>query len=134
MADSHRAHRALRALTEKPSLEQLKKQARDLLKQMRMSAVEALQRVRTSHPRLVDKRSIEAAKLSLSDAQLVIAREYGFESWPKLKRHVESVLAASATSEPGATAMQTAQPAQSANAEADASRIMATEAELVVLF
>jgi len=29
------------------------------------------------------------AKLSLSDAQLVIAREYGFDSWPKLKAHLE---------------------------------------------
>ena len=27
----------------------------------------------------------------MSDAQLVIAREYGFESWPKLKTHVEAV-------------------------------------------
>jgi hypothetical protein len=27
----------------------------------------------------------------LSDAQLVIAREYGFESWPKLKTHVDAV-------------------------------------------
>src|SRR5262249_6829444 len=25
---------------------------------------------------------------SLADAQFVVAREYGFESWPKLKRHV----------------------------------------------
>jgi len=31
------------------------------------------------------------ARFSLSDAQLVVAREYGFESWPKLKHHVESV-------------------------------------------
>ena len=30
---------------------------------------------------------------SLADAQLVIAREYGFASWPKLKRHVESLAA-----------------------------------------
>jgi ankyrin repeat protein len=28
----------------------------------------------------------------LHDAQLVIAREYGFASWPKLKEHVESIL------------------------------------------
>ncbi|HEU0040194.1 MAG TPA: ankyrin repeat domain-containing protein, partial [Verrucomicrobiae bacterium] len=28
----------------------------------------------------------------LHDAQLVIAREYGFASWPKLKEHIESIL------------------------------------------
>jgi hypothetical protein len=34
---------------------------------------------------------VRGAKFSLSDAQLVLAREYGFESWPKLKQHVESL-------------------------------------------
>src|SRR5205814_1750013 len=34
---------------------------------------------------------MHAAQLSLGDAQLVIAREYGFASWPKLKEHVEAV-------------------------------------------
>src|SRR5262249_41092929 len=34
----------------------------------------------------------------LHDAQLIIAREYGFSSWTKLKEHVESVLLE--TSEP----------------------------------
>ena len=34
---------------------------------------------------------IPGAAFSLRDAQLVIAREYGFESWPKLKRYVETL-------------------------------------------
>jgi len=34
---------------------------------------------------------IAAAVLSLRDAQLVVAREYGFENWTHLKRHIESL-------------------------------------------
>ena len=32
------------------------------------------------------------AEPTLSDAQLVIAREYGFAGWPNLKDHVESIM------------------------------------------
>src|SRR5262249_29986304 len=35
--------------------------------------------------------AIGAARLTLSGAQLVIAREYGFPSWPKLKAYVDSL-------------------------------------------
>lgn len=35
---------------------------------------------------------VKGKSFRLHDAQLVIAREYGFASWPKLKEHVESVL------------------------------------------
>lgn len=41
-------------------------------------------------------RAGEAQTLSL--AQFVLAREYGFASWPTLKRHVESMLAGSGSS------------------------------------
>jgi hypothetical protein len=33
---------------------------------------------------------IRGSKLSLADAQLIVAREYGFDSWPKLKHHIEA--------------------------------------------
>ena len=33
---------------------------------------------------------MKAASLALADMQLVVAREYGFDSWPRLKAHVES--------------------------------------------
>ena len=33
---------------------------------------------------------IGASALTLSDAHLAIAREYGFNSWPRLKKHIES--------------------------------------------
>jgi hypothetical protein len=62
-------------------------QVRTLLQQARAGTVEALQRVAQHHPRFAGGR-IDAAALALSDAQLVIAREYGFRSWPKLRSHV----------------------------------------------
>jgi ankyrin repeat protein len=54
-----------------PSLEQLRKQAKD--------------RVR--------ERRVGSEPLRLSDAQLALAREYGFPSWPRLKAYVERVTA-----------------------------------------
>ena len=72
-----------KSLPSRPNLEQLKNQAKDLLKTHQANDPEAIQRVRESHP------NWSGAKLRLSDAQLVIAREYGFASWPKLKAHVE---------------------------------------------
>jgi hypothetical protein len=54
-----------RALPDRPNLRHLKDQAKDLLK--------------------------AGNARSLSDAQLQIAREYGFPSWPKLKAHIDSL-------------------------------------------
>jgi ankyrin repeat protein len=78
----------------RPSLEQLKNQAKDLHKLHGSGDLEAIERVRESHPRFAGESdaSIRDAEFSLSDAQLVVAREYGFESWPKLKTHVEAVI------------------------------------------
>ena len=57
-------------LPARPSLAQLRKQAKERLDTLRVANPDA----------------------SLADAQLGIAREYGFASWPKLVHHVESVL------------------------------------------
>ena len=76
----------------RPSLDQLKKQAKDLHKLRASGDPEAFQRIRENHPHPGESdANIRSAEFSLSDAQLVIAREYGFESWPKLKTHVEAV-------------------------------------------
>ena len=75
-----------RALPPNPSLEQLRRQAKDLLKASRELNLQALLRIEQYLP----NRSGVAI---LADAQLVIAREYGFASWPKLKRHVEALAA-----------------------------------------
>lgn len=83
-----------KSLPSRPNLEQLKKQAKDLLKAYKTADADALKRIRANHPDYsnASESEISSAELSLSDAQLVIAREYGFESWPRLKEHVESLL------------------------------------------
>lgn len=77
-------------LPEHPSLEQYKKQARDLLHSYRRAAPPALDRIARYHPRLhnLPPDVIRTAPFRLADAQLVIAREHGFESWPKFAKHV----------------------------------------------
>lgn len=79
-----------KSLPSQANLEQLKKQAKDLLKSHKGGDARALERFRASHPRYSNASESEicAAQLALSDAQLVIAREYGFASWLKLREHV----------------------------------------------
>lgn len=69
-----------------PNLIYLKKQAKALHKQLKAGEPTAAVRCQQSHPQGV---SLTAPKLS--DAQLIIAREHGFASWPGLKRFVEGV-------------------------------------------
>ncbi len=75
-------------LPSRPSLEHLKNQAKALLDEVRSPDREARARFEKSHPRP------EKGKPALADAQLVIAREYGFTSWPRLKTHVEGLMRA----------------------------------------
>ncbi len=56
-------------LPARPSLEHLRKQAKDRLRALRA----------------------EDPSAKLADAQFAVAREYGFESWPRLVDHVEAV-------------------------------------------
>lgn len=81
----------VRRLPPNPNLEHLKHQAKDLLKDHVARSAEAAQRIHEFHPRFAHATDGEifAAPLKLSDAQLTIARESGFQSWPRLKRHVE---------------------------------------------
>jgi ankyrin repeat protein len=69
-----------------PSLEQLRKQAKELVRAHRAGDETAVARVRSHHPHAVEP-------LKLSDAQLVIARELGFPGWPRLKAYVERLAA-----------------------------------------
>jgi len=83
-----------KSLPSRPNLEQLKNQAKDLLKAHQNADADAVKRVQAFHPNYpkASEAQIRAAKFSLNDAQLVVAREYGLASWPKLKEHVESLL------------------------------------------
>src|SRR5690242_4855562 len=87
--------RRTRALPPNPSIEQHKKQAKELLKAHRSHDPAVLPRLRSVLASLaaLSDEEIWAAKFQLSDAQFVIAREHGFDSWPKFQRHVEKVAA-----------------------------------------
>jgi hypothetical protein len=81
----------VRRLPSNPNLDHLKYQAKDLLKDHAAHTPDVAQRIREFHPsfcRATDTEIFDVA-LSLSDAQLTIAREYGFPSWARLKRHIE---------------------------------------------
>ena len=80
-------------LPPRPNLEQLKTQAKSILKGHRAAVPETLARIHEHHPRLRNSShaAIASARFTLADAQLVIAREYGFETWSRLKGYVLSV-------------------------------------------
>jgi hypothetical protein len=67
-------------LPERPSLENLRKQAKELLRDYRGGVPAAVERVRGIRP--------GSEAVALADAQFVLAREYGFDNWPKLVHHV----------------------------------------------
>ncbi|HEY6390643.1 MAG TPA: ankyrin repeat domain-containing protein [Bryobacteraceae bacterium] len=72
-----------RSLREHPDIDQLKRQAKELLEAFREGAAAAVAEV-NAHFSAADR-----AKFALHDAQLVLARAYGFDSWPKLKAYVD---------------------------------------------
>jgi hypothetical protein len=78
-------------LPSRPSLEQLKKQAKSLLKGYRALDPNVLNLVREHHPRWRNssETATRNARFTLADAQLVVAREYGFQTWSKMKTHAE---------------------------------------------
>jgi len=80
-----------KSLPANPDLVHLKDQAKDLLKAYKAHDREASQRIREFHPRFRESSDIqiESARFTLSDAQLAIAREYGYANWTRLKEIVE---------------------------------------------
>jgi hypothetical protein len=69
-------------LPARPNLDQLRRQARELLRAVADGEPSALTRIRAV-----------SGRVSLSAAQLAVAREYGFASWPALHAEVERRLA-----------------------------------------
>src|SRR4030095_4296272 len=78
-------HPPTRAMRENPDIDQLRRQARELLEAYRALSPDAVVEVGAYH------RTATADTFALHDAQFVLARSYGFESWPKLKAAVEGV-------------------------------------------
>ena len=70
-----------RELPAKPNLEHLRKQAKHLLRDFQRGEPAAVERL----------RSILGTTPKLADAQHVIARDYGFANWAKLKQRVEDI-------------------------------------------
>ena len=73
-------------LPARPNLEMQQKRAKGLLRAAWEGDAAALERIRALHP-----RPPTADALTLADAQLVIARGYGFESWAAMKRKIDSL-------------------------------------------
>ena len=71
-------------LPARPNLEMQHKRAKALLRAAWAGNAHALKRIRALHP-----KAPAADLLKLADAQLVVARGYGFESWAAMKSKVE---------------------------------------------
>ncbi len=82
-----------RGLPGNANLEQLKKGAKSFQRAVRAGDAGAAEVVREFHPRLADAQpgSPELIGFTRADAQLVIARRFGFASWPQLRAHLELV-------------------------------------------
>jgi hypothetical protein len=63
----------------RPDLEQLKHQAKDLLRAVKRGDPSAAAELQKHHPEPVDPKDAK-----LADAQLALARSYGLPSWPRL--------------------------------------------------
>jgi hypothetical protein len=77
---------SVRKLPLRPDLEQLRHQAKDLLRGIHAGDAEAVAELRAHHP-----KSIDPADAKLSDAQHVLARSYDASSWPRLVQACELI-------------------------------------------
>jgi len=75
-------------MPEHPSLDSFRRQARALQRAVRDGDPAAVRRLGRHHPGGVPG---DASGLQLSAAQLVVAREYGFTSWTRLRRYLDTV-------------------------------------------
>lgn len=78
-------------LPDRPDPDQLRNQAKELKRDLASGRADAIQRVLEFHPKFAGRPAerVEGWTFTLRDAQVTIAREYGFESWAVLMRQVE---------------------------------------------
>lgn len=76
------------SLPDRPDPDNVRRQARALQRAVRSGDPHALGRAAEHHP---DGAPADPAAFRLSAAQLVVAREYGFASWPRLRRYLDAV-------------------------------------------
>ena len=79
-------------LPDRPNLDHLKKQAKDLMRRYRDRNPEAIAQLRDALPAAAGRTDdeIAALELRLHDVQSCVARSYGFVSWSDLKQFVEA--------------------------------------------
>jgi hypothetical protein len=83
----------------RPNLDQLRNQAKDLLRAVKQADPAAIAELRKHHPKEIDPASVDLARVKpenvtleniklkdvkLADAQSALARSYGLPSWPRL--------------------------------------------------
>src|SRR5580692_10403038 len=112
-------------LPARPNLEQLKNQAKTLLKGLRAADLNIFGRIRESSARWQNSidPEIAGARFTLADAQRVIANEYGFETWSGLKAHVALQTAGNPTA--GDSTAEIVESLRSAAGEGDLARLTA---------
>lgn len=74
----------IRRLPDNPDVEHLRNQAKALQRQVRDGDARALELVREFHPRAPQQ-------VARADALLVVARSYGFASWPALRATLDAI-------------------------------------------
>ncbi|MEM9104005.1 MAG: ankyrin repeat domain-containing protein [Pseudomonadota bacterium] len=85
----------MKPLPSHPNIDQLKRQAKDLLAAVQRRTPEAMERFQASLPAAAPLSTDKLSGLRLHDAQSCIAREYGFASWRALRDFVEMARARS---------------------------------------
>jgi ankyrin repeat protein len=85
-ASGREVHRFTRPLPPNPNLDMQRKLAKALARDYWRRDPEAVERVHALHPKPPTPESF-----ALADAQLVIARGYGFSGWPHMKRKIDSL-------------------------------------------
>ena len=80
MSDQNNLPEPTRHFPVRPDLDQLKHQAKDLLRKIRRGDAQALEEFKKFHPR----GGADPANIKLSEAQFALARSYGAASWPRM--------------------------------------------------
>src|SRR5439155_17416028 len=75
------------------------KQAKEFVKTARVGDARAFALIREHHPhfKLASDDELRRRKFTLADAQLIVARSHGFESWPKFAKHIETIASESSS-------------------------------------
>lgn len=80
------------SLPERPDLDQLRRQAKDLLKAQKKGDPQVCTLLRNLHRFSRSTHAdILSADLKLNEVQFALALEYGFSSWNALKQHIEGL-------------------------------------------